>query len=70
MTQTNPHLDGPVRIFWYHRIHPNVQLRQILFNQNLSNISRPTVLRSFSDGFEFEQDVTYPSANTLLKTYL
>jgi len=47
MTRTNPHLDGSVRIFWSHRLHPNVQLRRILFNQNLSNIPHPNVLRSF-----------------------
>ena len=47
MTRTDPHLDGSVRIFWFHRLHPNAQLRRILFNQNLSNISRPNVLRSF-----------------------
>ena len=47
MTRTDPHLDGSVRIFWSHRLHPNVQLRRILFNQNLSNIPHPNVLRSF-----------------------
>ena len=47
MTRTDPHLDGSVRIFRFHRLRLNIQLRQILFNQNLSNISRPNVLRSF-----------------------
>ena len=47
MTRTDPHLDGSVRIFWSHRLHPNVQLRRILFNQNLSNIPHPNVLCSF-----------------------
>jgi len=47
MTRTDPYLDGSVRIFWSHRLRPNVQLRRSLFNQNLSNIPHPNVLRSF-----------------------
>ena len=47
MTRTDPHLDGSVRIFWSHRLHPTFRLRRIFFNQNLTNIPHPNVLRSF-----------------------
>ncbi|MBP3372010.1 MAG: hypothetical protein J6L88_05725, partial [Clostridia bacterium] len=51
-----------VRIFWSHRLHPNVQLRRILFNQNLSNIPHPNVLRSFF-GADLSPDEAFPEGN-------